>query len=189
MVVVLWVGACGRPLDATESTVEAMTSTTLGPTTTAPAPTLGVTRTEFLESWNSIMRIHPSLVINEFDVETETQMIRGPSDAWQLKLSVSPQSGDLIEAQLRGSLDGHTDQNLMLAASWVSLVGALNGEQEIDLEDWDRVMGSLGLKTSDSRSPKGLGEDIYSSEAVIDGVLYTFEKVGFDTTLTARPSP
>lgn len=189
MVVGLWLGACGRPLEATESSVEAITTTTFEATTVAPAPTFGLTPEEFLESWNSIMRIHPFLIINEFDVETETQLTRGHSDAWQLKLSVSPQSGELTEAQIRGPLDGDTGENLMLAGSWVSLVGALNGEQEIDLEDWDRVMGSLGLKTSASRSPKGLGEDIYSSEAVIDGVLYTFVKVGFDTTLTAMPTP
>jgi hypothetical protein len=61
------------------------------------------------------MQVNPSLIINEFDVGTDTQMIKGRSEAWQLSLSISPQRGEMTEAQVRGPLHGLADESLTLA--------------------------------------------------------------------------
>jgi hypothetical protein len=181
--------ACGRTSDVTESTAQATTSTTFEATTVAPARTLGVTPEEFVASWNSLLRVNPFLIIDDFDVEEGTQLMQWFSDVWGLELTVDPASGELTEAKLRGSLDVHTDQAIMLAATWVSLVEALNGSMERDAEDFDRVMEQLGLPSSENESPEGFGSGSYTSEVVINGVRYNFEESGDDTVLTARPAP
>jgi len=182
--------ACGRASDVAESTVPPSTPTTVETTTTTivQASTLGVTPEKFVESWNSLLRVNPSLIIDDFDVEEGTQLIQWFSDVWALELTVDAASGELIEASLRGSLNVHTDQMIMLAHTWVSLVEALNGSMELEIEDFDRVMERLGLPSSENESPEGFGSGSYTSEVVINGVLYNYEESGYDALLTARPT-
>jgi hypothetical protein len=181
--------ACGRANDVAESTVPPSTPTTVETTTTVvQVSTLGVTPEQFVESWNSLLRVNPSLIIDDFDVEEGAQLIQWFSDVWALELTVDAASGELIEASLRGSLNVHTDQMIMLAHTWVSLVEALNGSMEFEIEDFDRVMERLGLPSSENESPEGFGSGSYTSEVVINGVLYNYEESGYDALLTARPT-
>lgn len=180
--------ACGRASDVAESTVQTSIPTTVETTTAVQASTLGVTPEEFVESWNSLLRVHSFLFIDDFDVDDGTRLIRRFTDVWGLELTVDAATGELTEAKLSGSLNVHTDQLIMLAFTWVSLVEALNGSMELEIEDFDRVMERLGLPTSENESPEGFLSGSYTTVVVINGVQYSYEESGNNALLTARPT-
>lgn len=97
-------------------------------------PTLGVSSEEFVDEWNNLFgSVHPFLIIESFDVDDGTRLIRRWSDDTFLELVVDAESGELTEAALRGGF-GHTDQNLILSLMWFGLVNASNREVNLDLE-------------------------------------------------------
>lgn len=197
VVVAVSVVACGRAADVrqpigdvTTTTTDVASTTTLVATTLAETAALGVTVDEFVATWNRLLAVNDFLLIEEFDVHDEARLVRRFSEDWVLELTVNPESGELSEAALSGSLDRHTDMAILLAITWITLVDASNGRLDLDvLDDFDWVASQIGLPSSEGVVPEGFGSGDYSSEGVIEGVLYSFEESGFESVLTARPAP
>jgi hypothetical protein len=196
VVVAVSVVACGRPGDASQPVGDAtssttdLTSTTLVASTVPDTSSLGVTVDDFVAIWNRLLAVNDFLLVEEFDVHDDARRVRRFSEDWVLELSVNPSSGEVSEAALSGSLDRHTDMAILLAITWVALVDASNASLDLDiLEDFDWVASEIGLPSSEGVAPEGFGSGDYSSQGVIEGVLYSFEESGFESVLTARPAP
>jgi hypothetical protein len=196
VVIAVSVAACGRPGDVVEPVDNSTTTTTMATSTTLLASTapetasLGVTVDDFVETWNRQLAVNEFLLIEEFDEEDETTMVRNFSEDWILELAVNPASGEVSEATLSGSLDRHTDMAILLAITWITLVDASNEDLNLDiLKDFDWVASEIGLPSSEGVAPEGFGSGDYSSQGVIEGVQYNFEQTGAESVLTARPVP
>jgi hypothetical protein len=196
VVIAVSVAACGRPGDVVEPVDNSTTTTTMATSTTLLASTapetasLGVTVDDFVETWNRQLAVNEFLLIEEFDEEDETTMVRNFSEDWILELAVNPASGEVSEATLSGSLDRHTDMAILLAITWITLVDASNEDLNLDiLKDFDWVASEIGLPSSEGVAPEGFGSGDYSSQGVIEGVQYNFEETGAESVLTARPVP
>lgn len=182
LALVVSLGACGRPTDFTESDGGATTSTTVETRPEVGERTLGVSPEEFVDEWNNLFgSVHPFLIIESFDVDEGTRLIRRWSDDTFLELVVDAESGELSEAALRGSFGG-TSQNLTLSLMWFGLVNASNREVNLDLEvgAYDPIAERIGLPPFEGDLPEGFGpfrDALYRSEGVIDDVLYVFEEV------------
>jgi hypothetical protein len=106
-----------------------------------------------------------------------------------LELSTDPDSGELTQAELRSSLDRHTDQIIMRFLTWLSVIQATNmGVSIEDTADFEPITDAIGMPNPESELPDGFDNEQYSSEGEIDGVLYTFEKSGSEVVLTAVPA-
>jgi len=140
--------------------------------------------------------VHRFLVIDSFDIDGGTRLVRRWSDDSFLELVVDAESGDLTEAALRGSF-GDTSDNLLLAVMWFGLVNASNREVNFSLEEaagsYDPIAEQIGLPKFEGELPEGFGpfrDELYRSEGVIDDVLYVFEEVERNEyLLTATPVP
>lgn len=182
-------GDAGQPIDDSTTTTTDVTSTTLV-ASVPETPSLGVTVTEFVETWNRLLAVNDFLLVDEFDEEDEARLVRQFSEDWVLELTVNPTSGEVSEATLSGSLDRHTDMAILLAITWIALVDASNENLDLDiLEDFDWVASEIGLPSSEGVAPEGFGSGDYSSQGAIEGVLYSFEESDFESVLTARPAP
>ena len=152
-------------------------------------PTLGVTPEEFVDTWNRLLEVNRFLLIDEFDVDDGTMLIRRFTEDWRLELTVDPQSGELSEATLWGSFNVHTDQAILFAITLFTLVDASNAALDLDvIEDYDLVAERIGLPPFEGDMPEGFGTGSYTSGGVIDGVMYSFEESGDQAFLTARPT-
>lgn len=193
---VVSLGACGRTTDFTSSEGGAITSTTVETTPEVLEPTLGVSPQEFVDEWNTMFGgVHRFLVIESFDVDDGTHLIRRWSDHTFLELEVDAESGELTEAALRGPLKGGTSENLILAFMWFGLVNASNPEVNLTLEvgAYDPIAEQIGLPPFEGEPPEGFGpfhDDLYRSEGVVGDVLYVFEEIEpHEYLLTATPAP
>lgn len=205
LVFVVLFGACGGPTTSTVSEGEATTSakdastptavtntsTTVSTTSTtvegaprARESTLGVSPEEFVDEWNTLFASpQPFLVIDSFDADDGTRLIRRWSDDLFLELVVDAESGELTEAALRGSF-GDTSTNLTLVVMWFGLVNASNTEVNVSLdeaaESYDPIADQIGLPPLEGELPEGFGpfrDELYRSKGVVGDVLYIFEEV------------
>lgn len=180
----------GQPVDEATATTTDATSTTIVASTVSETSALGVTVDEFVETWNRLLAVNDFLLVEEFDERDEDRRVRRFSEDWVLELTINPSSGEVSEAALSGSLDRHTDMAILLAITWIALVDAANESLDLNvLEDFDWVASEIGLPSSEGVAPEGFGSGDYSSQGVIEGVLYRFEESGFESVLTARPAP
>jgi hypothetical protein len=194
-VLVVSLGACGSPTDFTESRADATTST-VETTPQVLEPTLSVSPDEFVDIWNTFFGgVHPHLIIESFDVDDGTHLIRRWSQDTYLELVVDPESGELSEVALRGGFGG-TSQNITLAFMWFGLVNASNREVNLALDEFlsfNPIAEQIGLPPFEGELPEGFGplhDELYRSEGVVDDVLYVFEEVErHEYLLTATPAP
>ena len=150
-----------------------------------------------MDEWNNLFGgVHPFLIVESFDVDDGTRLIRRWSDDTFLELVVDAESGGLTEAALRGSF-GDTSQNLILALMWFGLVNASNREVNFALDEaagsYDPIAEQIGLPPFEGELPEGFGafrDELYRSEGVVEDVLYVFEEVEWNEyLLTATPVP
>jgi hypothetical protein len=148
-----------------------------------------------VDEWNNLFgSVHPFLIIDSFDVDDGTRLVRQWSDDSYLELVVDAESGEVNQAVLRGSFGGTSD-NLLLVVQWFGLVNASNREVNFALdeaaENYDPIAEQIGLPRFDGELPEGFGpfrDELYRSEGVIDDVLYVFEEVERNEyLLTATP--